>query len=513
MDPEDVGPGDGDGIDAKVLDTKDRNRLDDESYAVPGKRKLPIHDADHVRNALARFNQTKGLTPAEKATARARINRAAKKFGVKVSAELEDNSIHAMQIQAMSLDLPHVDNHPNRMPFSGILTRIDKPSDQPPNGSGGKRILLTRAAADAALGSLLGMAVDLKKDMDGHDAQNKVGIITAANIVDDAINIEGFIYAADFPREALRIQMDKANLGFSFEAQNIGVESMSADPLIINRCVFTGAAILLKNEAAYQSTALAASKAKEHEMNEEVAAAVTEAVKSLLAPFQEQLSGVAASVAAQSAAIEEIKKAPAVVHAVSAAVPKVEPHAAHLETAADRMEAAGIGLHETAGHVVHLRRMASAMRAEAHMGKMPHTYHDSGSYFAAGDRQAPVTINAPAPQSIKIEETPEFKAIKAAADQMAAELKVSRDESAAMGTKLADLTARMNGLLPVPERKTLSPEIKNILAKVGLEAPDEEGVQIQVHKLDAAMASVGNLSISDRMRIKNNLMQANILGR
>jgi hypothetical protein len=47
--------------------------------------KLPIHDADHVRNALARFNQTEGI-PSNKAKAvYAKILAAAKKFGVEVS--------------------------------------------------------------------------------------------------------------------------------------------------------------------------------------------------------------------------------------------------------------------------------------------------------------------------------------------------------------------------------------------------------------------------------------------
>lgn len=46
--------------------------------------KLPIPDADHVRNALARFGQTEGLGD-NKAAVLANIRRAAKKFGIDVS--------------------------------------------------------------------------------------------------------------------------------------------------------------------------------------------------------------------------------------------------------------------------------------------------------------------------------------------------------------------------------------------------------------------------------------------
>lgn len=47
----------------------------------PSEWKLPIHDASHVRNALARFNQTE-LPETSKAEVHAKIMRAAKKFGV-----------------------------------------------------------------------------------------------------------------------------------------------------------------------------------------------------------------------------------------------------------------------------------------------------------------------------------------------------------------------------------------------------------------------------------------------
>lgn len=65
--------------------------LGEESFAYVGDSedtstwKLPIHDAAHVRNALARFNQTKGIPEGEKSKVYARIVAAAKKFGVEVS--------------------------------------------------------------------------------------------------------------------------------------------------------------------------------------------------------------------------------------------------------------------------------------------------------------------------------------------------------------------------------------------------------------------------------------------
>ena len=59
-------------------------------------------------------------------------------------------SLPAMLLHARSLDIP-VDAHPNRMPFTGILTKIGEPSDAAPEGSNGKRIILTMDAAKHAL--------------------------------------------------------------------------------------------------------------------------------------------------------------------------------------------------------------------------------------------------------------------------------------------------------------------------------------------------------------------------
>jgi hypothetical protein len=53
----------------------------------------------------------------------------------------------------------------------------------------------------------------------------------------------------------------------------------------------------------------------------------------------------------------------------------VEPHAAALEACSAAMQAAGIGLHPTTGHVGLVRRLADSMRADAAQGKLPHAFN------------------------------------------------------------------------------------------------------------------------------------------
>jgi hypothetical protein len=165
-----------------------------------------------------------------------------------------------LDIKAMSLNIP-TGPHPNKMPFNGVLVHLDKLSDSAPGGANGKRIIVTSAAGRKALPSLLGMAVDFTPSLDGHDAKNKIGVITSADIVGNAIVIAGFVYAADFPETAGTIKALKSVLGFSFEAQRLTVLDPCADVLTITALTFTGAAILLKAGAAYTTTSIAASAA------------------------------------------------------------------------------------------------------------------------------------------------------------------------------------------------------------------------------------------------------------
>lgn len=64
------------------LDQADRDHLGDKQYAFPKQRKEPLEDASHVRNAIARFDQVKGVTDAERDDAWKRIKAAAKTFDV-----------------------------------------------------------------------------------------------------------------------------------------------------------------------------------------------------------------------------------------------------------------------------------------------------------------------------------------------------------------------------------------------------------------------------------------------
>jgi hypothetical protein len=67
------------------LSAEDRKELPDSAYAFPGKRKEPLTDAGHVRTAIARFNQVKDVTDAERDQAFANIEKAAKHYAIEMT--------------------------------------------------------------------------------------------------------------------------------------------------------------------------------------------------------------------------------------------------------------------------------------------------------------------------------------------------------------------------------------------------------------------------------------------
>src|SRR5437867_11385298 len=84
------------------LKTSKRSRLPDRAFAYidsRGRRRLPVHDKAHVRNALARFNQVAFEDDAARERARTRLLNAAKKYGIVpvgfITGQLQSERRHA----------------------------------------------------------------------------------------------------------------------------------------------------------------------------------------------------------------------------------------------------------------------------------------------------------------------------------------------------------------------------------------------------------------------------------
>jgi len=77
-------------------------------------------------------------------------------------------------------------------------------------------------------------------------------------VIGQRLVVRGYIYARDFPDVAVAIQTsaaaDPEAMGMSYELADARVEDMRAEVWKLTRVTFTGAAILLRDKAAYRAT-------------------------------------------------------------------------------------------------------------------------------------------------------------------------------------------------------------------------------------------------------------------
>lgn len=180
-----------------------------------------------------------------------------------------------LELESMAIEMPEVEAHPNRVLFHGVLTMVNVASDKPPSGSRGHRVLLTATAAEQAIPSLLGMAIDYTPSLDGHNARSKIGVITSAELEplasskllersgrrlrvharEQQLKVSGYLFAKDFPDVVREMRAKgKSALGMSYEIADAHVADVEAPIWAVTKFTFTGAAVLLKSKAAYGRT-------------------------------------------------------------------------------------------------------------------------------------------------------------------------------------------------------------------------------------------------------------------
>lgn len=166
----------------------------------------------------------------------------------------------AVSMADLKLDSTDTAQHPNASPFEGTLLLLDEPSNQPPHGSDGHLIQVSKDVAEKTLKSLPGMAINYDSDLEGHNPQKKIGVITEAWIDGNEAKVKGLIWKKDFPEAMREFRRNKGKLGMSMELGNVYVADKDASVWDLQDFHFTGATILKKDHAAYEHTALAASK-------------------------------------------------------------------------------------------------------------------------------------------------------------------------------------------------------------------------------------------------------------
>jgi class 3 adenylate cyclase len=164
-----------------TLSAKERARLPDRAFAyidARGQRRLPIHDAAHVRNALSRFNQVAFEDDAARDQARSRLLNAAKRHGIMpigfVNAQFQpEKRLPTGQVTFLLADIEGSTHLLQRLgdDYAALLAdvrRLLRAVVRPPRG----HVVSARGDdvfavfSDTALA--LGAALDIQRRMQGH---------------------------------------------------------------------------------------------------------------------------------------------------------------------------------------------------------------------------------------------------------------------------------------------------------------------------------------------------------
>lgn len=398
-------------------------------------------------------------------------------------------------LEAMGVYLPAVEEHPNRLPFEGVLTRIDEPSDRAPAGAKGHRVLMPRATAEAALPSLIGMGVDSEATLEGHNPQRKIGVITEAWLSGQDVCVRGILYVRDFPQEVARIQAlaRQGLMGMSFELAAADIDDPNATVWRLLRCTFTGAAILKRAHAAYRATALAAQgKGQGGTMDGEtiVPAALTVNI---------------------AASAEEIATLQANMDSLMQTMQTMGGQMEHYQACMTAMS-----------HAVGMRaEMDSLVEALEHLVKMHNALHQMGPQDVEGAATHVAAEEEGEPMDAETKER--LAAMEAAQVTLLASMKLLTDGQQEIRGLLTDRQQGANGLLTdgqgrmtaatrtVPQRKTLHAqgEYEQCVAKYGLEA--NRGYNER--EVDGILKSAGITDTEKRLAVKLEMAACGIMQR
>jgi hypothetical protein len=120
-------------------------------YAVPELQMLPLKDKAHIKMAASAVNEIKGINEEQRIQARINIAVAADRYGIG-ARQASRTKLH---FESMAIEMPEVVDHPNRAPFSGVMTRLDIASDFPVGGTKSRKVIIPRMVAEKAIPSLL----------------------------------------------------------------------------------------------------------------------------------------------------------------------------------------------------------------------------------------------------------------------------------------------------------------------------------------------------------------------
>lgn len=440
-----------------------------------------------------------------------------------------------------STSLSDASGHPNKMKLRGVLVRLNEPSTKAPNGSDGHRIMVPGDVAQKRLHTLVGMGLNYAPSLEQHAQRRKVGVITRAWIEGNDLCVEATVWKHDFP-EAER-DLKQKGLGMSMEIGDVQVKDPKANIWELSDLCFLGATVLWKDSAAYYRTqAIAANKAKEgsnmekkkvvkkadapdiNKIIEIASAAAAKAVTSTLGPTIGRQTKILAGVVSRLDKLE-VTAAGSVITAEDdeeVVDDEIEAGSDEEEACDDEMKSSKHEDHDddddddddeeeidSAVDRGDLEELGSKLDSklggdedEDDPGHLSEDAKNKGRKTTSEDKMGKTVASAREARLLK-----QNKALARQVAELTASQKLLNREIKKT-TKQVKIAAAAQG------RKSMDAVTAGLLAKNGINVDDmvASGTKLTVAEVDAVLEAGGlKLGITERMTIKNNLLQGGLM--
>jgi hypothetical protein len=164
----------------------------------------------------------------------------------------------------------------NKIPFTGILFRMDEPSESSPSKGSDYPLFISRTVAEPliqAIASSGGLPIDVDDTLSKHSNPNIAGVMTNAEIQGSNFVVHGHLFPWSQKEKVGLILANQRHLGMSMNALANGavIDRGGRKVFEIRDLELLGANVLFKDRATYQKTNFEAQIAASSSTNEEQA--------------------------------------------------------------------------------------------------------------------------------------------------------------------------------------------------------------------------------------------------
>ena len=178
------------------------------------------------------------------------------------SAMIQASSTEGAELITLTvpkLTLLQSSRSPNRLPIEGMLFQCDVVSEGIPAKGPGKRLMIPRSVALAAVDQIQSLPLDADPSLRKHCNDSIVGTMLSARIKDDnGFWISGNLFPWSQPEIVASIRASKHEMGFSINAYTRGHdEEIDSEVVhVIDELTLVGANILYADSATFSGTKL-----------------------------------------------------------------------------------------------------------------------------------------------------------------------------------------------------------------------------------------------------------------